>query len=102
MRQIFCFSFLVLGCFLLTQCSNVTTDAPREVVVYEFDQPRGNERALGSLADPDNFDSMVRTEAENPLDELPFNRYDRNIEMAGGTPSASVFIPTTVYRAEGG
>lgn len=99
MRQIFCCSFLVLGCLFLTQCSDITTDAPREVVVYDFDQPRGNERALGSLAEANNFNSMAPTEIGNPLEEPPFSPYDKNIDMV--TQAGSVFVPTTIYRSDG-
>jgi hypothetical protein len=96
-------SLLMCVGFVLTQCSDNTTNMPpREVAVYQFESQQGNNRALGTLAEKGNFNSMMTDGEDNPLDEPPFTRYDWDANMAGSAvlDESDVFVPTTIYRAE--
>ena len=78
------------------------TDTPPVTYTYTFDQEQGPERALGTLANPKNYDSMSSDSynALDALDVIPFNLYDNERILPPEGPMGSVYVPTTIYRAQ--
>lgn len=100
---IFALSFFSLA-LSLSSCENTSSQAdnPSVTYTYTFPEERGPERALGTLANPNDYDSMASDSynALDALDVIPFNLYDSDRILPAESQMGAVYVPTTIYRAQ--
>ena len=87
----------LLSLALLAGCED---QKPVATYTYTFEAPTGDARALGSLADKNNFDTMEEPDYNQAAALDPFNTVDSDFYL-NNAPLGSVYMPTTLYRAPG-
>ena len=92
------FFFTLMSLVLLSGCES--KQEPSEVLTYTFAPEEGPERALGSLADKNNFDTMEEPTYNEGAALDPYNNVESMFFM-NNAPLGSVYVPTAIYRPQG-
>lgn len=92
------FFLALISLVLLMGCS--TEQTPSKTITYTFAPTEGPERALGSLAEKNNFDTMEEPTYDEGAALDPYNNVESMFYM-NEAALGSVYRPTSIYRAQG-
>jgi len=87
---------IVLGCLALSQCS--MDDQAQQETVVTFNNPTGNDRALGTMADSKNFTTTEPQELYKARSEAPDDDFLSDF-VTPGLPLGATFVPDQITLA---